>query len=406
MLYGVLGVNRQPHGVLVVATWQADGKFDQLVAARYRLDVARELVGREHVVDDGAQLHFAPGAARLHVGHHALEVTHAAGQGLHLAQALVHLFKPVAHLLERLAQALLQRGVELFIHGAAHFLELGGVVGLDGGQPLIERVAQLLGVVLAALHQAGQLLRHGILQYRELVPDLKAVGFELVLERGGHRAQLGLDVALERIERAARGGLQRLKPLLDALFKQRRALGHGLARLDALGGQRARGGGELGAKTHQRGRQIGARRRRIGLTLRQVGQQSLAAFFQPACHGLLQRVKTLGQRSILRCLALRQRGVEGRQALLQLALEDAERRQQLGSAVTRLGHGLGQPLIHRVAQALQRGLGGLREAAQLLAHAVQRAIVLGHRQLGGLGRVLQGLQAGQPLRRQVYPRAA
>ena len=33
----------------------------------------------------------------------------------------------------------------------------------------VERVAQLLGVLLAALHHAHQLLRDGILQHRELV---------------------------------------------------------------------------------------------------------------------------------------------------------------------------------------------------------------------------------------------
>ena len=119
--------------MLVALARQADGKFHQLIAAWHGLDVARELLGGEHVVDDGAELHFAPGTARLHVGHHAFQVAHAARQGLHLAQALVHLFEPVAHQLEGFAQALLQRGVELFVHRAAHFFELGGVVGLDGG---------------------------------------------------------------------------------------------------------------------------------------------------------------------------------------------------------------------------------------------------------------------------------
>ena len=164
----------------------------------------------------------------------------------------MHLLEPVADEFEGFAQALLQRGVELFVHRAAHFFELGGVVGLDGGEALIERGAQLLGVLLAALHHARQLLRDGILQHRELVLDLKAVGFELVFERGGHGTQLRLDVALERVEREARGGLQGLKAFLNALFKQRCALGHGFAGLHAFRRQRRRGGGQLGAEAGER----------------------------------------------------------------------------------------------------------------------------------------------------------
>ena len=51
------------------------------------------------------------------------------------------LLEAVADQLERLTEALLQRGVEFLVHRAAHFFELGGVVGLDGGQPLVERGA-------------------------------------------------------------------------------------------------------------------------------------------------------------------------------------------------------------------------------------------------------------------------
>ena len=81
-----------------------------------------------------------------------------------------------------------------------------------------------------------------------------------------------LDVALERVEREARGGLQGLKALLNALFKQRGALGHGLAGLDAFSRQRRRGSGQLGAEAGERVRQLLARSRRIGLPLRQMGQ--------------------------------------------------------------------------------------------------------------------------------------
>ena len=119
----------------------------------------------------------------------------------------------------------------------------------------------------------------------------------------------------------------------------------------------------------------------------------------------MQGVKALGQGGILRGLALGQGTVKRREALLQTALKPGEGGKQLRAAIARFGHGLRQALVHRAAQPFQRGLRGLREAAQLLAHAVHRAIVLGHGQLGGLRRVLQRLQAGQPFGRQIDPRA-
>ena len=80
MLHRVLGINGQPHRVLVIAARQAYGKFDQFIAARYGFDVACVLLGRKHVVDNGAQLHLAPGATRFHIRHHTLQVAYAAGQ--------------------------------------------------------------------------------------------------------------------------------------------------------------------------------------------------------------------------------------------------------------------------------------------------------------------------------------
>ena len=76
----------------------------------------------------------------------------------------MHLLEPFADQLERLAEALLQRGVQFFIDRAAHFFKLGGVVQLNRGQALVERHAQLLGILLRALHQPGELQRHGFLQ--------------------------------------------------------------------------------------------------------------------------------------------------------------------------------------------------------------------------------------------------
>ena len=76
-----LAVDRQPHRRAVVApAGQADRELDARVAARHRLDVARVLLGREHLLEQAGQLHFAEDAARLHVGQHALERADVAGQ--------------------------------------------------------------------------------------------------------------------------------------------------------------------------------------------------------------------------------------------------------------------------------------------------------------------------------------
>ncbi len=59
-------------------------------------------------------------------------------------------------------------------------------------------------------------------------------------------------------------------------------------------------------------------------------------------------------------------------------------------------HRLRKPLVQHFPLAVQVRVRGLREAAQLLGHAFQRAVILRHRQLRGLGHLLQALQAHGP----------
>ena len=89
-------------------------------------------------------MHFAPGAARLDVGEHALEIAHAAGQLLHFAQALLHGLQALAHQFERLAQAFLERALQLFINGVPHLVEFLRVALLHFAHALVERAAQLV----------------------------------------------------------------------------------------------------------------------------------------------------------------------------------------------------------------------------------------------------------------------
>jgi len=100
--------------------------------------------------EERRQLDFAPGAAGLDVAQYPLEVADARSQRLHFAKAPMHLFETVADQLEGFAEALLECGVQLFVHGAAHLLELAGIVRLDCGQSSLDTDSQALEALVEA----------------------------------------------------------------------------------------------------------------------------------------------------------------------------------------------------------------------------------------------------------------
>ncbi len=134
-------VDRQPARLRLAATGKADGELDALVASGNRLDVGRVLLRRERFGKKRCELHLAPGATRLHVAEHALEIAHAHRQRLHLAQAAMHLLEALRHQFERFPESLLERGLQLFVDGRAHLLELGRVVGSHDVEALLDRRA-------------------------------------------------------------------------------------------------------------------------------------------------------------------------------------------------------------------------------------------------------------------------
>ena len=119
-------------------------------------------------------------------------------QRLHFAQAAVHLLQTVRHQLERFAQALLQRGVQLFVDGAAHLVELGGVVGLDVLELLLQRGAHLGQTAFVALAQLGELLLHRLAKAAQRVALLFACLLGLLLQALAHGFQL-LGVRLRQL---------------------------------------------------------------------------------------------------------------------------------------------------------------------------------------------------------------
>ena len=122
---GEFGINGQPDRLPIVrAARQANGKVHPVFAARHGGVLGGVLIGRQNLLQQRRQLRLAKHAARFDIGQQMLEVAHALRQRVHFAQAFVHLLQTVGDLFEALAQARLQGGLQFFIHGLAHFVEL------------------------------------------------------------------------------------------------------------------------------------------------------------------------------------------------------------------------------------------------------------------------------------------
>ena len=137
----------------------------------------------------------------------------------------MHLLQAVSHLLETLAKPRLQRRLQLFIDGGAHFVELGGVGGLQLQQLRLQSAAHLGQAARAGLAQFGNAPGIGFTQRAELA-------YQRVSKRFLQQAQLlakGVNLGVLRAR-----GLGAL--LREGLLKR----GH------ALGGLLAAGAGGLG----------------------------------------------------------------------------------------------------------------------------------------------------------------
>ncbi len=132
MLLGEFRIDRHPdRNAAVFLAGQLDCEFDTLAGAGDGFHILCILIRRKHLFQQHPQLHFTPGAARLHIGQHTLQVADPDRQLLHLAQALMDLVKAVRYQLERLSQALLQCRMQFFIDRLAHFFQTATVVCLQ-----------------------------------------------------------------------------------------------------------------------------------------------------------------------------------------------------------------------------------------------------------------------------------
>ena len=124
-----------------------------------RLHVPVELIGREDLLEQSAELHLSPGSARLYVREHLLEVANAAGQASHLAKALLHRFEPVTDELERFPESLLERALKLLVDHFSHLIELSLVAAAELLKPAVDGLLQVLEARLIRIGERLEL--HG-----------------------------------------------------------------------------------------------------------------------------------------------------------------------------------------------------------------------------------------------------
>ena len=212
------GVNGQPQRRAIGRlTRQFDGEVDQVFTARARRDLRRVLVGHKHLFKQGRKLCLTKNTPRLHIGQQMLEVTHALRQGLHFAKTFMNLLEPVGYLFEALAQARLQGGLQLLIHGHAHFFELGGVAALQLGQLCLQRAAHFAQAGRAGLIEFGQTACIGLAQGTEL----RAQGIGQAFLHGG---KLRTECIQARILRTGGFGAVLHQRLLEGRHVRRRFL--------------------------------------------------------------------------------------------------------------------------------------------------------------------------------------
>ena len=129
VLLGELGVDRQPDLALAgVAAGELDRELDALGAVRIGRDVATELVWSQHLLEQIAQLHFTPAAARRYCSRPSSNRRRpwrgfASPRPLCLLESFTDQF-------ERFTKALLERGVQLLVDGGAHLFEFFRIVPL------------------------------------------------------------------------------------------------------------------------------------------------------------------------------------------------------------------------------------------------------------------------------------
>ena len=166
-----LGVHGQIYRSRITPPRQHNSELHTLTAPRLRRHIGFQLARRQNLLQQDPQLYFSPHASSLHVGQHFFQVAYTSRQRLHLAQPFVHLFQTITDHLERFAESFLQCGMQLFIDGLPHGLQLAAVILLQRSDLHLHCFPHAFELLLVGLRQMLQLFCKS-LQLRELIPGI------------------------------------------------------------------------------------------------------------------------------------------------------------------------------------------------------------------------------------------
>ncbi len=192
------------------------GEFDDFGRAGRGPEIALELLRRENVFEQRAELNFAPGAARLHVGQNALEVGNAVRDRLHFAERAAHVLEAFADDAERFAEAFFQRALQFFFDDPAHFVELLRVFLADSFERKAQRFAAFVGGFSLGVAERVEGFAAAALGLGERLRERGEAGMQRLVQAAG---TLG-----ERVLEGVRAPLRRRRAffakIADGLFER------------------------------------------------------------------------------------------------------------------------------------------------------------------------------------------
>jgi len=146
ILHREFRIHRQPDARAATHR-HGDGEIHHVIGVVSQFAIGLEAAHGQDVFEHGAQLRFAPAAARLHIGEQTLDVPDLRRDGLDIAERLLHRRELIDNAGEALLHLLLDRRMQLLVHRCLHL-----------GQALLVAFAQAGELLLVAFAQRGELL--------------------------------------------------------------------------------------------------------------------------------------------------------------------------------------------------------------------------------------------------------
>lgn len=130
-----------------------DGEFDAISRIFLRRDILLVLLCGHHLIEEIAELYFAPGTACLHILQNLLQIPYPGREGLHFAESFVHEVESFTYEFERFAEPFLEGGMEFLIHGLAHFFQFLTAVFLNIAEAFIYGLSHFFHLDIICLRE-------------------------------------------------------------------------------------------------------------------------------------------------------------------------------------------------------------------------------------------------------------